>query len=238
MDDESAGVPEWVVTYGDMMSLLLTFFIMLVSLSEVVAEKKYRAILDAMQKYVGYRSTQISPPGKHFPLNAMLVDLNSLGSFSDKEDGRGGVRSESVAGQDMRVFRTREGRAARLGEWILFKPGRVKLSQQARDELKTIAEDLAGKPNKIEIRAHTSSKPLPENSEFSDKVVLTYERGRNIAAYLQVIGVAPDRIRITAAGDVDPLPPDEAAPHLEERAELLVLDTFVDEYVGPRAIPK
>ncbi|MBL4886213.1 MAG: flagellar motor protein MotB, partial [Planctomycetaceae bacterium] len=34
-DDEPPGVPEWVVTYGDMMSLLLTFFIMLVSLSEV-----------------------------------------------------------------------------------------------------------------------------------------------------------------------------------------------------------
>jgi chemotaxis protein MotB len=53
MDDDSPGVPEWVVTYGDMMSLLLTFFIMLVSLSEVVAENKYRAILDALQKYTG-----------------------------------------------------------------------------------------------------------------------------------------------------------------------------------------
>ena len=44
-DDGPPGVPEWVVTYGDMMSLLLTFFIMLVSLSEVVADQKYRAIL-------------------------------------------------------------------------------------------------------------------------------------------------------------------------------------------------
>ena len=34
-NDSSPGVPEWVVTYGDMMSLLLTFFIMLVSLSEL-----------------------------------------------------------------------------------------------------------------------------------------------------------------------------------------------------------
>ena len=48
------GVPEWVVTYGDMMSLLLTFFIMLVLLSEVVAEKKYRAILEAIQEYGAY----------------------------------------------------------------------------------------------------------------------------------------------------------------------------------------
>ncbi|MGI9443328.1 MAG: flagellar motor protein MotB [Rubripirellula sp.] len=32
-EPEEMGIPEWVVTFGDMMSLLLTFFIMLVSLS-------------------------------------------------------------------------------------------------------------------------------------------------------------------------------------------------------------
>ena len=68
-DDDPAGVPEWVVTYGDMMSLLLTFFIMLVSLSEIEANEKYRAVMDALQKYVGYRATPKSPPGKNFPLN-------------------------------------------------------------------------------------------------------------------------------------------------------------------------
>ena len=45
-EDAPPGVPEWVVTYGDMMSLLLTFFIMLVSLSEIVAEK---AISDSVR---------------------------------------------------------------------------------------------------------------------------------------------------------------------------------------------
>ncbi|MEO1994779.1 MAG: flagellar motor protein MotB, partial [Planctomycetaceae bacterium] len=43
-DSDTPGVPEWVVTYGDMMSLLLTFFIMLVSLSEVVNNRRYQDI--------------------------------------------------------------------------------------------------------------------------------------------------------------------------------------------------
>jgi chemotaxis protein MotB len=37
-EDAPAGVPEWGVTFGDMMSRLLTFFIMLVSLSEISSE--------------------------------------------------------------------------------------------------------------------------------------------------------------------------------------------------------
>ena len=36
MDDEAAGVPEWIVTNGDMMSLQLTVFTMVASLREAV----------------------------------------------------------------------------------------------------------------------------------------------------------------------------------------------------------
>ena len=55
-DDGAPGVPEWVVTYGDMMSLLLTFFIMLVCLCAIVNDEKFRAILDCIVNYTGYRS--------------------------------------------------------------------------------------------------------------------------------------------------------------------------------------
>ncbi len=97
-DDGPPGVPEWVVTYGDMMSLLLTFFIMLVSLSEVVANEKYRAVLNALQQYVGYQHSAPAPPGEQFPLNSLLMQLDSLGSHAIKDAGRGGIKSESVAG--------------------------------------------------------------------------------------------------------------------------------------------
>ena len=45
-EEEQAGIPEWVVTFGDMMSLLLTFFIMLVSMSEIKEEKRYQAMVE------------------------------------------------------------------------------------------------------------------------------------------------------------------------------------------------
>ncbi|MCC7407982.1 MAG: flagellar motor protein MotB, partial [Phycisphaeraceae bacterium] len=48
-----AGAPEWVLTYGDMMSLLLCFFIMLVALSEIKEEDKFKAIATEIQKAFG-----------------------------------------------------------------------------------------------------------------------------------------------------------------------------------------
>ncbi len=56
MNDEpdEIGIPEWVVTFGDMMSLLLTFFIMLVSLSEIKEEETYQALVNSVQEQFGY----------------------------------------------------------------------------------------------------------------------------------------------------------------------------------------
>ncbi len=85
-DDEAPGVPEWVVTYGDMMSLLLTFFIMLVSLSEVVADEKYRAVMEALHRYLGYSMAPAAPAGKTYPLNSLVARRETLGSFHNPLD--------------------------------------------------------------------------------------------------------------------------------------------------------
>jgi len=237
MDDDAPGVPEWVVTYGDMMSLLLTFFIMLVSLSEVVADQKYRAVLDALQKYVGYRSGPLSPPGKNFPLNAMIQKLGTLGSFTDleKEFGRGGIRVKAPPGDDFRVLRSRSGTAFAVGDLILFEPGQATLSKEAHSQLEEIAEDLAGKKNKIEIRAHADPRAAPNSTTHREKLDITFGRARNVYHVLQKLKITPERLRITAAADAEPLQQsaDSQSMH-HDRVEILILDTLVDDFVGPR----
>ena len=46
-EEPPTGAPAWMVTYGDMMSLLLCFFIMLVAMSEI-KEDKFKKILEYM----------------------------------------------------------------------------------------------------------------------------------------------------------------------------------------------
>ena len=51
----SMGIPEWVVTFGDMMSLLLTFLSSCwFSLSEIKEEETYQALVDSMRRQFGY----------------------------------------------------------------------------------------------------------------------------------------------------------------------------------------
>ena len=239
MDDDAAGVPEWVVTYGDMMSLLLTFFIMLVSLSEVVADKRYRAILESIQQYVGYDTAPVAPPGKNYAVNSMVEHLESkLGSFTDEDNGHGGVKTASVEGMDVRVLRTREGSLKQVGNPVLFKPGQAELTDEAKAQIRSAAQEVAGKPNKIEVRGHSSPGRLAAESKFSDKLELTYARSRVVSDFLEKCGIEHDRIRLIAASDTEPPKQtgDQRLQHLD-RVEIMISDAFVSEYVGPRDIP-
>ncbi|MCA9072827.1 MAG: OmpA family protein [Planctomycetaceae bacterium] len=242
-DDAPPGVPEWVVTYGDMMSLLLTFFIMLVSLSEVVAEKKYRAILEALQEYGAYAGGAPAPPGKNFPANSLVEKLETLGSYTNEEDGRGGVKRPGVEGDSLRVKRTREGTPLQVGEPILFEPGESTIAPSEENKILLIALELAGKPNKISIRGHVGSPPTPYGSEpqdesveeFRKKMILSYKRARAVWAVLRREGIDKDRMRLTAVGDAEPGEPsaDQTANH-PNRVEVIILDAFTSEFVGPQ----
>ena len=192
-DDAPPGVPEWVVTYGDMMSLLLTFFIMLVSMSEIVADQKYRAVLESFQQRAGYRFSPASAPGDSYPLNSFVERVNTLklGSPSD-ERGVGGVRSPSPAGEDEKVFTGPEGVGRRTGEVVRFADD-GSLPKADADRLRVEAVALRGKPNKIEVRAWL---PLEPAETRPARLRRDYRKARLVRDVLIGSGVEGDRIRL------------------------------------------
>ena len=85
-EEPEPGVPEWVVTFGDLMSLLLTFFIMLVSMSEIKEEKQYQAMVESFRKQFGHDSSLASlVPGEIRPRNSMSPHVNSEGRAKRKD---------------------------------------------------------------------------------------------------------------------------------------------------------
>lgn len=235
-EDEAPGVPEWVVTYGDMMSLLLTFFIMLVSLSEVVADKKYRAILDALQEYGGYSAGPTTPPGQNFPLNSAIeiLEVPKLGSSTNKELGTGGVKKKSTEGPDLRVFRMPEGQDKRAGDFLKFLPGDAELSAEAKDELQEIARMLAGKPQKIDLRAYTGPTADGRTLQLRERIDLAYQRALKVQLFLEMNGIDHDRMRISSyLADTENVESVAGLVKLaRDRVEVTVLDEYASEYVG------
>ncbi|MDA0283116.1 MAG: hypothetical protein O3B13_08055 [Planctomycetota bacterium] len=235
-DDAPPGVPEWVVTYGDMMSLLLTFFIMLVSLSEIVAEQKYRDVLTAIDKKMGYTTAPVSPPGDNFAATDTIDNESTvLGDQSPDDKGKGGVKTKSIQGDDRRIKVTDEGTPQQVGSFLTFQPGSTTLTGEAEDQLRFIVSELLGKPNKIEIRSHVANRGEPSATEsVIDGISRSYNQGHIVFSLLENWGIDPERIRITAAGDTLASGSDSKAP--PERIEIFITDVFSSEYVGHRKL--
>lgn len=232
-DDDAAGVPEWVVTYGDMMSLLLTFFIMLVSLSEIVADKKYRAVLESIQKYIGYRSGPDGPPGTNFPLNSTIAKLETLGSFAENMKAHGGVKHAAPPGESVRVFRTPDGKSFLVGAPVPYLPWKSQLSPAGEERLRDIARELAGKPNKIELRGYAAKGSPPAGVPNIDKNLLAYLRCRSAMMYLINHKVERNRMRIVSIGDTETHEvSDDKQSRIDDRVEVHITDKFTDYYRG------
>ena len=102
-DDAPPGVPAWVVTYGDMMSLLLTFFIMLVSMSELKDEGKNRAALNSMKEIFGPMEGTSGVAGRTFNDRSTLEHMSSKSEKIKTGIEKGNINSAGSGGQESQL---------------------------------------------------------------------------------------------------------------------------------------
>lgn len=230
VEDEDPGIPEWVVTFGDMMSLLLTFFIMLVSMSEIKKDEQFQAMLESMRRQFGPEATITATlPGDAPPLNSSMESMASMGRAKRKDIMRGGNKVKAVAGEDNLVRTIRPGKDTTVGGTVFFGEDSAELTNESRARLREISQQIAGKPQKVEIRGHTSRKPVVgEGDHWS----LAYQRCRNTMDYLVEIGLNPERIRLGSAGAHEPLDTsiDAESRQRNARVEVLMWDEAVHRH--------
>lgn len=230
-EDPPAGVPEWVVTFGDMMSLLLTFFILLFSMSEIKSEQKYRALVDSLRKVFGkHVAAMVVQPSKTHPRAKYRPhkDLEKKNLRTQVTNGKDKVKGP--VGQHEAVNSIQPGRLS-VGDVVPFAEYSAELGVEARRRLRLIARELAGKPQKIAVRGHTSRRPLPEGSPYADDWDLAYARCRAVAEYLIAAGVERDRIELDVIGAAEPLSRKVDAESLQRngRVEVFMLDRLSGE---------
>ncbi len=236
-EEQSAGIPEWVVTFGDMMSLLLTFFIMLFSMSEIKEDQLYQAVADALHKRFGYDTSMASMiPGKIRSRNSVMTKLASLGRARRANTLNGGDKVRAPVGEHPRVRAIRNAEHATTGGVVYFKAGTWKLIGENKHTLKAIAREIGGKPQKIEIRGHTSTRPLPLDSPYKTHWDLAYARCESVMDFLVKQGINPKRIRIAVAADNEPvhIGSDPLLQKENSRVEIFMLNEWVNDLEGTK----
>ena len=224
-DEAGPGIPEWVVTFGDMMSLLLTFFIMLVSMSEVKEQEKFQALAESFRRQFGHDTAASLAPGDSSPRNSQLAALALLGRAQRANTLNGGDKVRAPVGDNPRVRSVRNGQQSAVGGVIYFPPGSAELTEQHKTDLQIVASRINGKPQRVAVFGHTSPAPLPPESGYPDHLELAYARARIVTEYLAELGVQRRRLRPSLSAQFEPQErqADAEIQKQNDRVEIVVL---------------
>lgn len=239
------GAPEWMTTYGDMMTLLLCFFVLIVSFSEVKKEDEFQAVVREIKEAFGIQGGGGKIPVTDDPTLSFIERLDKKRLRDESVNNRANVTDPGQKGKEAKVTRIREGMLIGAGGRITFQPGSAVLSGEVMAELTSLVESakIRGTENILELRGHADALELPEggNGLFDDAWDLSGARAKAVFAFLSTpepdgLGLPVDRFRLTANGSREPLNPraytnEEAAGN--RRVEVLVSETLVSKLQVP-----
>ena len=227
-DGEDEGNERWLITYADMITLLMAFFIMMYAMSIVDLNKFHELAISVRGGFGGDVADMglaggTSGTGIVKPIAPPIAGGNSLVDISERI--RANLRS---AGLFDKVAVTNQGDAlviSLMADGLFFDRGCADLRQDVRTILDTVAEVLKDMPNDIRIEGHTCDLPI-STAEFPSNWELSAARAINCVVYLaKVWHISPERLAAIGYADTRPLAPNtsEANRAKNRRVDIIVV---------------
>jgi len=214
---EDKGAPRWVVTFGDLMSLLLCFFVLLLSFSEM-DRQKYKMVAGSMAKAFGI---QRETKANDSPKGATMVSL----SF-DQDLVPQHKREEYIALQAMEALgeelkKALEGKLKGLEDKVeievngnqtmirlqggaTFDSGRARIKPSMVPILEEIGRRLKTTDGDIIVAGHTDNVPI-YGGRFESNLKLSIGRAAEVAEFMiDQVGIPPERISTMGFGKYRP----------------------------------
>ncbi len=205
-------LPAWLAAFGDLMSLLLCFFVLLLSMSSMDAKKISEAIgslSGAMSVLEGGTKTEVS---KQRMQQSTPIDSNDETSEAVNRVSQAAMDANEMIdkgkGPSITVEEAQEGFIIELPASLLFKSGSATIeNEDALLFLKRIALIVDELPNsmQVSVQGHTDNQGPGKNSVFKDNWELSSARGISVLQELLLDGVDPKRISASGHAEFKPL---------------------------------
>lgn len=228
------GIAEWVMSYADMITILMAFFVVMYSMAGAPKDKaKEEAVMRSLRERFGPMwpaALSSLGLGPYVPKDSALSKLASAGGSRANNKKSGGADQRAALGDYPRVHSVHPGRQSVVGAVLFFPEGSSEITSEHVKQLKHAAEEIGGKPQKIEIRGHTSRRPAAKGSPYRDNWDLAYARCRHVMEQLVAAGIDPKRLRLSLAGENEPIGArvDPLARSQNSRVEVSMLDEVPD----------
>lgn len=214
---EDKGAPKWMVTFGDLMSLLLCFFVLLLSFSEM-DRQKYKLVAGSLKQAFGIqRKERVNNTPKGATMVALSFEQEIVPQHRREEfiamqamEALGEELKKALEGKlkglEDKVEIEVEGNQTiiRLQGGATFDSGRARIKPQMVPGLEEIGRRLRGTEGDIIVAGHTDNVPII-GGRFESNLKLSIGRAAEVAEFLiEKVGIPPERISTMGFGEYRP----------------------------------
>lgn len=244
--ENQKGAPLWMVTFTDLVTLILVFFILLFSMSQIDVVK-FRAIADSFKdRQILDFYPSIIPFNE--PPSDQSIDPETTNDKGQDggEKNNGGMEAEHSLGwllgeveafldenelEDIVIItRNERGIVLVLPEKVLFPTAEATILPTAYPFLDKVGELLSGMPNMVKIEGHTDNRPI-NNFRYPSNWELSSARASSVIRYfIDQHNLDSNRFIAVGYGETRPIVANDNAENWQKnrRVEILIAEPRVD----------
>lgn len=247
---KEANHERWLITYADLITLLLIFFVVLFTFSNIDAQK-FAGMAESLSKALGGSSGMV--------LEGAGPSIISGAPISqDRIESRFAVASETEEMQLQKIkeqiekYAKEQGLAGRatanieergvvvsIQDTALFLLGSADLTPQAREIVRKVGQILLTTPNYIRVEGHTCNLPI-HTARFPSNWELSVARATSVVQeLLHAANFPPERLSASGYGEYRPVAPNDSEANRQQnrRVDFVVLRSRYKE-VEPGVLPE
>ena len=212
----------WLLTYADVITLLLALFIFLYSISTINVVK-LTAFSTSFRELFGMgkipqSSTSGSGGTSFLPEQNAIVKLQQQLEAEFKDLIEGGM---------VDIEKTDEGLALRLNDKVVFGIASAEVSVEAESILDNVGKYLTNLPNDIRIEGHTDNLAMSPGSKYPTNWELSGARAASVVRYMiEHDNIEPKRLSLAGYAEYKPVSDNNSD---NRRVEIVVLKTLEEK---------
>ena len=222
-EEEHENLERWLLTYADLITLLLAFFIVMYSMSKVDA-KKFGMMAAAFQSVLKGGASVLKGDAIILPNDDLGAGPLRVGDLKLLQARVKRVTDELRESGKITAEMEGRGLVIHMTENALFQPGKAYLTPTAMKTLDGLAEVIRDVPNDIRVEGHTDNSPI-NTPEFPSNWELSTARATQVVKYLvEKHALSPAKVSAMGYAEYRPMFPNDSP---ENRAKNRRVDIII-----------
>ena len=215
-NEESRSIPPWVITFADMVTLLMVFFILLFAIG-TIEQEKWRQLKESLREALGADAIEEMGTRQGLDVIRTQVDeqtvhaVDEVGAMVNREmediisEVEEFVFKNKLAGE-VRVSSDERGAVITISDVVLFPAGSAEMTPKGRATLRQVFDVLKQFNYNVKVEGHTDNTPI-HTLRYPSNWELSASRASEVAHMLIKDGYPPERLSVEGFAEFRPKVP-------------------------------